>query len=74
MKALHVKGARSEDKVFVPLEVAMTESRVFPPMPVDDLQATVVAAKVGLGYLAYVGDVNGEQDYDEVFLALCGLT
>jgi hypothetical protein len=43
-------------------------------MPVDELRAAVVAAKVGLGYLAYVGDVNGEQGSDEVFLALCGLT
>lgn len=36
-------------------------------------EATVVFAKVGLGRLGYIGDVNGEESSDTVVLAMCGL-
>ncbi|KAK4233584.1 hypothetical protein C8A03DRAFT_47913 [Achaetomium macrosporum] len=36
-------------------------------------EAAVAFAKVGLGKLGYVGDVNGEEGSDAVVLAMCGL-
>ena len=73
MKVLHVKNARSEEKIFVPVSGAVTQSYVIPSEPVDQTQAAVVGAKVGNGFLIYVGDVNGEQGSDKVILNLCGL-
>jgi hypothetical protein len=51
----------------------MTQSNVFPPEYVDQAQAAVVGAKVGNGYLVYVGDVNAEEGSDNIILSLCGL-
>jgi len=73
MKVLHVKNARPEEKIFIPVPEAMTQSHVFPPSYVDQAQSAVVGAKVGDGYVAYVGDVNGEQGSNKVILSLCGL-
>lgn len=72
MKTLHVKGAQPHEKIFVPIGDAMTQSHVFSPEKVSQEQAAVVGAKVGDGYVAYVGDVNGEKGSDRVILALCG--
>ncbi len=36
-------------------------------------EAAVVFAKIGLGKLGYIGDVNGEESSDLVVLAMCGL-
>lgn len=72
MKALHVTSAQPHEKIFVPIANAVIQSRVFSPEPVSQEQAAVVGAKVGNGYLAYVGDVNGEKGSDRVILALCG--
>jgi len=73
MKVLHVKGARSSEKVFVPVPEAMTQSMVFPPAFVDGTQAAVVAAKIGDGFVVYDGSVNPEEGQIRVILALCGL-
>jgi hypothetical protein len=73
MKVLHVQNARQHEKIFVPVPGGTTQSRVFPPNHVDEAQAAVVGAKIGDGFLAYVGDVNGEEGSDKVILALCGL-
>lgn len=73
MKVLHVKNARPEEKIFIPVPEAMTQSHVFPPSYVDQTQSAVVGAKVGDGCVAYVGDVNGEQGSNKVILSLCGL-
>jgi hypothetical protein len=50
----------------------MTQSNVFPPEYVDQAQAAVVGAKVGNGYLVYIGDVNAEGS-DKIILSLLGL-
>ena len=71
MKVLHIKNASPEEKIFIPVPEAMTKSHVFPPSYVDQSQAAVVGAKVGDGYLVYVGDVNGEQGSNKVILSLC---
>jgi hypothetical protein len=51
----------------------MTQSHIFPPEYVDQAQAAVVGAKVGNGYLVYVGDVNAEEGSDNIILSLCSL-
>jgi hypothetical protein len=73
MKVLHVKNARPDEKIFVPVADAMTQSNVFPPEYVDHAQAAVVGAKVGNGYLVYIGDVNAEEGSDNIILSLCSL-
>ncbi|KAM3074174.1 hypothetical protein ACMFMG_003004 [Clarireedia jacksonii] len=73
MKVLHVKNARLHEKIFVPVPEGMTQSHVFPPSPVDKTQAAIVGAKIGDGFLAYCGDVNGEEGSEKAILALCGL-
>lgn len=73
MKALHVRGAKPQEKLFVPVPGSKTQSMVFAPADVDQSQAATVGARIGNGFLAYVGDVNGEEESDAVILALCGL-
>jgi hypothetical protein len=73
MKTLHIKDARLDEKIFVPVRNAHTQSHVFPPAPVDPTQAAVTGAKIGNGYVVYCGDVNAEEGSDKVILALCGL-
>ncbi|KAN0119334.1 hypothetical protein V8E51_001542 [Hyaloscypha variabilis] len=73
MKVLHVKNARAEEKIYVPVPEAMTQSMVFPPAYVDRTQAAIVGAKIGEGYFVYDGNVNPEEEQIKVFLALCGL-
>lgn len=72
IKALHVKNAEPQEKICIPIEGAVTESHVFPPMYVDQTQAGVVGAKFGRGYLVYCGDVNGEDESNQLIVALCG--
>lgn len=70
MKVLHVQGARTEEKVYVPITGTTTQSHVFPAERVDGSQAAVVGAKIGEGYLVYCGDVNAEESARVIF-ALC---
>ena len=72
MKVLHIMNARPHEKLFVPIEGAQTQSLVFEPTPVDQTQAAVVGAKVGDGYVVYSGDVNPDEESDQVILSLCG--
>ncbi len=39
----------------------MTQSHVFPSEYVNQAQAAVVGAKLGNGYMVYLGDVNAEE-------------
>jgi hypothetical protein len=73
MKVLHVKGARAQEKIFVPVPEATTQSMVFAPAYVDQAQAAVVGAKIGDGFVFYDGNVNPEEGQIRVILALCGL-
>ncbi|TVY83561.1 hypothetical protein LSUE1_G003606 [Lachnellula suecica] len=73
MKALHVKNARPEEKIFVPVTEAETSSSVIPAAYLEKTQAAVVGAKVGEGYVAYVGDVNGSKESNTIILSLCGI-
>jgi len=73
MKVLHVKNARANEKIFIPVDDAQTQSHVLPPTFVDQAQAAVVGAKVGEGFVFYIGDVNGEKGSDKAILCMCGL-
>jgi hypothetical protein len=73
MKALHIKNARRQEEIFVPIADAQTQSHVFPPESVDQSQAAVTGAKIGNGHLIYCGDVDPEAGSDSVILAFCGL-
>lgn len=74
MKALHVDKARPEEKIYVPVSGARVQSHVFAPVPVSNpTQAAITGAKVGEGYLVYIGDVNSEDESTEVALKFCGL-
>ena len=59
MKALHVRNALPREKIIVPVDKQM--------------QAAVVAAKVGEGFVVYAGDVNSGDESNRVLLSLCGL-
>ncbi|EED14063.1 transcription factor Rba50, putative [Talaromyces stipitatus ATCC 10500] len=80
-KALHIKNARPHEKILVPeneFDEEDYEDRPIPergltPAYLEQTQAMVTGAKVGDGYVAYCGDVNGEDGSDKVILALCGL-
>jgi len=72
MKALRVNNARPHEKIYIPVEDAMTQSLVFPASYVNQAQAAVVGSKIGDGYLVYIGDVNAEKGSFDVILSLCG--
>lgn len=73
MKALHVKDARVQERMYIAAEVdSMTENRIFAPEYVDRTQAAVAAANLGQGYLVYCGSVNSERESSRLILALCG--
>ena len=63
MKVLHIKNARPHEKIFIPMDNGMTLSQT---------QAAVVGAKIGNGYLVYVGDVNPEEGTDKIIQSLLG--
>ena len=75
MKALHVKGAR-EHAVYLPTAESRVQSHVFAPEPITgDLadEGPAVFARVGEGYLGYVGDVNGDQGSTRIVIEMCGV-
>lgn len=61
MKALCVRNAQEHEKIYIPVEEPL------------DSQTAVAGAKMGKGYLAYVGDVNPTEETFAVILELCGL-
>ena len=73
-KAVFLKNVAKEAAVYLPSRDSRIESAVFSPEPVDCEQTPVVLAKVGEGWLGYVGDVNAESESDRVVLAMCGLS
>ncbi|KAA8641980.1 hypothetical protein EYZ11_004260 [Aspergillus tanneri] len=73
MKVLHIKDSRPNEKFFVSVPKAKVASLVFGPSSVDESQTAVVGAKIGSGFLVYVGDVNPEEGSNKVILTLYGL-
>jgi hypothetical protein len=74
MKAVHVKGAKKEDAVYVTTSSSVVQSHVFGPESAHTPdQAPVLFTSVGDGFLGYVGDVNAEEGTTSVILAMCNL-
>ena len=76
IKALHVKGARMEDAVYLPTAESHTQSLVFAPEPITGelaRESPALFVRVGEGHLGHVGDVNGEQGSTRVLLEMCGV-
>ena len=46
---------------------------VFTQEWLDQTEAGIVGAKIGAGYLAFVGDVNVEDETSQIIMVLCGL-
>lgn len=67
MKVPHVKGARAEEEIFVPLAGTKTQSDVLPA------RRRLWGGRVGSGYVIYIGDVNMEEEIAMVTWALCGV-
>ncbi|KAL8955237.1 MAG: hypothetical protein Q9183_006733 [Haloplaca sp. 2 TL-2023] len=72
MKAVHVEGATDDSKIYVPLEQSRVESRVFRPDLVDQRQSPAVWAKLGKGWLGYIGDVNNEEGSQKLLMVMLG--
>lgn len=72
-KATFLKNVPKDAAVYLPSRSSTVESNVVPPDPVDCEQTPVVCARIGEGWLGYVGDVNNEVWSQEVILAMCGL-
>ncbi|EMD35990.1 hypothetical protein CERSUDRAFT_156736 [Gelatoporia subvermispora B] len=77
MKTLHITGINTrEDAVYLPTESSHVESMVFPNVQITGSgleESPAVFARVGDGYLGYVGDVNGEQPSIRLLIEMCGV-
>ena len=74
-KALHLKNVERKDAIYLPSSSSRIQSAVFPPDPIQDLTQTPTAFRqYGSGKLGYVGDVNMEEETQQVLLAMCGLS
>lgn len=73
-KAVHLRDVQSAQAVYLPTAESKLESLVFTAESIEDHEQTPVAwARVGEGWVGYVGDVNAEEESDGVILAMCGL-
>lgn len=74
MKAVHLKNVPRECAVYLPTPASRLESMVHASTPItgDKAQESpAVWARVGDGYLGYIGDVNGEQGTTRLTLEMC---
>lgn len=62
-----------EARVYVPAAGAQSQSHVFAPQAVDDTESPVVRSACGSGTVAFVGDVNAEDESTPIVLWLAGL-
>jgi hypothetical protein len=72
VKALLVKDAAPEHRLYAPGSDSVTQSLVFAPRSVAGAEEAAVAlAPVSSGsWVGYVGDVNGEQHTSAILLAM----
>ena len=74
MKAVHIKKPGEFEAIYSATDESRIESNVFPPSKIEDLkEAPVAFAKVGKGWVGYVGDVNNEVESYTVILAMLDL-
>jgi hypothetical protein len=60
VKAQHLADVKFEHCVYIANESSRVQSHVFAPSKVDLNQTPLAFARVGYGYLGYIGDVNTE--------------
>jgi hypothetical protein len=71
VKAGLLEGMRPEHRLYTPSSVSATQSMVWAPRPADTQLAAAALAPSGLGgWVAYVGDVNGEEHTSAIVLAI----
>ncbi|EIW52988.1 uncharacterized protein TRAVEDRAFT_84953, partial [Trametes versicolor FP-101664 SS1] len=75
MKALHLTKPSPDCAVYFPTNTGFLESIGYDPTPLTGYrvdESPAAFARVGDGYLGYVGDVNGEQASIRLTLEMCG--
>lgn len=74
MKALHVGGVDPSHPVYLPTPELSIRSIGVDLEPINDhTESPAVQARIGKGYLGYVGDVNAEVESTNLVLAMLGL-
>ncbi|RMZ85141.1 hypothetical protein DV738_g37, partial [Chaetothyriales sp. CBS 135597] len=73
-KAVFLTNVNKNAAWYLPTEDSVVDSAVFAPNPVPTNETPIVFAKVGKGWLGYIGDVNAEEGSDAVVLAMLGLS
>ncbi len=74
MKAVHIAKPGEFEAIYSPTDESHKESIVFGAGKIKDLnEAPVAFAKVGKGWVGYVGDVNNEAESQTVILAMLDL-
>jgi len=74
MKSVHVKGIQPQHAIYVPVDDAHLESRVFAPVKIaDKTESPAVCARIEKGLLSFLGSVNAEADSTKTILAMLGL-
>lgn len=71
VKALQLSNVLQQQKLYTPVENATVQSMVFAPEPVNSNLAMSAFGKIGKGAVAYIGDVNAEEECDDLIVALC---
>ncbi|KAG4069085.1 hypothetical protein HA402_008396 [Bradysia odoriphaga] len=64
----------NNQKLYKPVPDATTESEVFSVKPADANLVLAAFGKVGKGAVAYIGDMNAEDESDRLIIALCMAT
>ncbi|KAF9009605.1 hypothetical protein BDQ17DRAFT_1421775 [Cyathus striatus] len=74
MKALHVDNVSPFMMLYTATEDSRLESHVFLPVKIETFdESPAVAAKVGKGWIGFVGDVNGELGSTRTVMAMLGV-
>ncbi|KAF9009608.1 hypothetical protein BDQ17DRAFT_1072795 [Cyathus striatus] len=74
MKALHVSNISPDVMLYRTTEESRLESFVFAPMKINKPgESPAVAARVGKGWLSFLGDVNGEKGSTGAVMAMLGV-
>ncbi|EMD35999.1 hypothetical protein CERSUDRAFT_156746 [Gelatoporia subvermispora B] len=76
IKAVLIRGAPRDAAVYLPSPSSRVQSNVFPNVKVTGAQleeSPALWARVGDGFLGYIGDVNGEQASIRLMIEMCGV-
>lgn len=71
VKAVQLSNVGGNELLYSPLEGGVTQGLLFHGDPTNPNLAMAAFSKVGRGVIAYIGDVNGEQESNSLTLGLC---